>query len=76
MPACFRAAGETDLAAALTRSVRPAFAVYNPAEELLVRGTAGDEPISLMPGKYTVRVGEAAFDVRVEEGELTRLALD
>ncbi len=77
--AYFDAADESELAAALLASVQPKFVVRNAEGEEVSAGTAGDPPLTLGVGAYTVVFegsgGERAVPVKVRSDTETTARL-
>ncbi|MEO8603078.1 MAG: VWA domain-containing protein [bacterium] len=76
--AYFSAADATQLAEALTRSVRREFSVVDPQGHVVARGRVGEPKISLPAGTYEIRVGEAeaaAAKVEVKAKQIATVEL-
>ncbi|MEJ8566393.1 vWA domain-containing protein [Elongatibacter sediminis] len=73
--AYFNADDEVGLAAGLTRAVNPSFDIVNADGEVIGRGVAGADPVSLMPGQYTVRLAERTEAIEIQSDRLTTLEL-
>lgn len=67
---------ETDLAAALTRSVTPRFSLINAEGTEVSRGIAGGEPLSLAPGSYEIRYAGRSTSAQVESQKVTEVTLE
>ncbi|HWK48243.1 MAG TPA: hypothetical protein VNR40_00085, partial [Steroidobacter sp.] len=44
------------LSNALTQSMRPSFEVVTPQGQVVATGVSGGDPVSVMPGNYSVRI--------------------
>lgn len=62
----FNAADEEQLSDALTHSVAPSFVVTDADGSEVASGVAGGEPVSLLPGEYTVQVAGGSYPVTIE----------
>jgi hypothetical protein len=75
----FGAADADQLAAALTQSVRPEFAVADANGNVVARGRVGDAAISLPAGSYQIRIAGAATavaDVEIKPKETAKVELE
>lgn len=52
----FDAKDAAGLSSALTQSLRPSFEVVTPQGQVVASGVTGGDPISVMPGNYSVRI--------------------
>ena len=73
--AYFGVGNESELSAALTRSVNPTFAVLDEDAVEVASGAAGGESVSLNPGTYTLRTALHEVAVIIESEEVTELEL-
>lgn len=60
---------------ALTNAMQPGFDVVDGTGKSVARGRAGDEPVRVMPGAYSVRVGAATRNVVVKPKETVAVKL-
>lgn len=71
----FNAADESELAAALTKSVAPSFVVLDESGAEVAFGVAGGEAVSLMPGSYVVVAAGSSHVVEIEAEKVVSLNL-
>ena len=62
----FNAADELQLAEALTHSVAPSFVVLDESGSEVASGVADGKPVTLVPGTYTVEIGDHRHTVKIE----------
>lgn len=65
----FSANDAAALRAALTGALERPFKVVDSTGRIVARGVAGDDPVSLPPGAYSVRSGGASRAVQIEAGK-------
>tara|TARA_R110000823_G_scaffold210224_12_gene340540 strand:+ start:7821 stop:9731 length:1911 start_codon:yes stop_codon:yes gene_type:complete len=73
--AYFPVAEESALGAALVSAVNPVFTVRDAQGEEVATGVAGGDPVSLMPGNYSVEVAGRSNPVEIRAAQATRLSL-
>lgn len=71
----FSADDATGLQAALSGAVQPVFEVTDSSGRAVATGTAGGEPITLVPGSYSVKIANKSLPVRIESGKTTTAAV-
>jgi len=70
----FSANDAAALRAALTGALERPFEIVDSAGRIVARGVAGDDPVTLPPGAYTVKSGGASRKVQVEAGKTATAA--
>jgi hypothetical protein len=76
----FAADSEADLGNAMQKALHPKFQVLDAAANIVAEGTAGDSPVTLPPGTYTVRLMTSPTrridGVDIAPGQLRQLRID
>ena len=75
----FEAQDAASLDRAMTQATKPGFSIVSAQNRVIAAGTVGGDPISVMPGTYTVRLsgyGGRAQPVTVKSNETTGVKFD